>query len=276
MKYMAEINAFWHLAEINPLSTGQVALWFALMHINNTCNWIEWFTAPNQVLSTHTGLSRSGILKARNELKQRGMLMFKERGTRATAYRMNSLADRTPAPAMSNSVQVGAQAISVIANSTQVGVQDGTQVGVQVGAQNSTPLYKLDQTKQNETSSCCRERFGTSYPTEAVALCDYFEENCHQLRSLPLLNAITASLMGGAETEMVRAVIDETALAGPRSPAKYAVRILENLRGAQIWKLSAYQAQRKQYGKQNQGEREYGKSTVEGTFEGIQLDVTRL
>lgn len=35
MNYIAEINSFWDSTILNPLSTGQVALWFGLMHINN-------------------------------------------------------------------------------------------------------------------------------------------------------------------------------------------------------------------------------------------------
>lgn len=123
MNYIAEINSFWDSTILNPLSTGQVALWFGLMHINNRCNWTEWFTVSNQVLSIHTGLSRSGILKARNELKQRGLIDFRERGTKATSYKMVT---------MSNSTQDGMQ------NSVKV----CTQNGMQDGAQNSTTLDK--------------------------------------------------------------------------------------------------------------------------------------
>jgi len=123
MNYIAEINSFWDSTILNPLSTGQVALWFGLMHINNRCNWTEWFTVSNQVLSIHTGLSRSGILKARNELKQRGLIDFRERGTKATSYKMAT---------MSNSTQDG----------TQNSVQVCTQNGMQDGTQNSTTLDK--------------------------------------------------------------------------------------------------------------------------------------
>lgn len=123
MNYIAEINSFWDSTILNPLSTGQVALWFGLMHINNRCNWTEWFTVSNQVLSIHTGLSRSGILKARNELKQRGLIDFRERGTKATSYKMVT---------MTNSTQDG----------TQNSVQVCTQNGMQDGTQNSTTLDK--------------------------------------------------------------------------------------------------------------------------------------
>ena len=118
MNYIAQINAFWDSATTNPLSTGQVSLYFALLHVCNRSNWIEWFAAPNQVLSVLTGLSRSGILKARNELKQRGLIDFQEKATKATKYKIT------------------------IANSTQVGMQIGDT------------LYKHKQKqKRNEKST---------------------------------------------------------------------------------------------------------------------------
>lgn len=132
MNYIAQINAFWDSATTNPLSTGQVSLYFALLHVCNRSNWTEWFAAPNQVLSVLTGLSRSGILKARNELKQRGLIDFQEKATKVTKYKVT----------MANSKQV----------STQIGVQDGVQIGVQDGTQISDTLYKHKH-KQNEKSS---------------------------------------------------------------------------------------------------------------------------
>lgn len=136
MNYLTIINAFWDWATTNPLSTGQVSLYFALLHVCNKSNWTEWFQAPNQVLSVLTGLSRSGILKARNELKQKGLIDFKERGTKATLYKL------IIANSKQKSTQDSTQAERTIANSTQDSKQDSTQVGKQVGVQNSTPLDK--------------------------------------------------------------------------------------------------------------------------------------
>ncbi len=181
MNYITIINAFWDLATTNPLSTGQVSLYFALLHVCNRSNWTEWFQAPNQVLSVLTGLSRSGILKARNELKQKGLIDFKERGTKATLYKLiianskqkstqdSTQAERTIANSTQESKQAektianstqdskqeskqdSKQAGSTIANSTQDSVQDSTQVGKQVGVQNSTPLDKQKhKQKQNK------------------------------------------------------------------------------------------------------------------------------
>ena len=138
MNYIAIINSFWDSATTNPLSTGQVSLYFALLHICNRSNWTEWFAAPNQVLSVLTGLSRSGILKARNELKQRGLIDFREKGTKATLYKVLTIA---------NSTQVGVQ------DSTQNGVQIGTQDSTQNGVQKSNTLYKHKQKLKQKSVS---------------------------------------------------------------------------------------------------------------------------
>ena len=66
MNYLTEIKGFYDLVQIKQLSTGQIALWHGLMHINNKCNWNEWFTVANLTLQLVTGLSRAGINKNRN------------------------------------------------------------------------------------------------------------------------------------------------------------------------------------------------------------------
>jgi len=144
MNYISIINSFWDAAALNPLSAGQVSLYFALLHVCNRNRWEEWFQAPNQVLSVLTGLSRSGILKARKELKERGMIDFEEHGTKATAYKIMS--DSTQ-DSVQKSTQDGVQDSSTIAKSTQVSVQDG----VQDSTQNSNTLYKHKQKTETET-----------------------------------------------------------------------------------------------------------------------------
>ena len=135
MNYIAEIKAFYDLVQVKQLSTGQIALWNALMYINNKCAWIEWFTVPNILLELNTGMSRSGVLKARNSLKQLGLIDFKANGTKATSYKIHTIAKSTQE---SNQV------------STQDGVQDGKQVSTQDGVQDSNTLNKLNETKLNK------------------------------------------------------------------------------------------------------------------------------
>ena len=94
------------------------------MYINNKCAWIEWFSVPNITLESNTGLSRSGIAKARNALKQYGLIDFKPNGTKATSYKMFT---------MLKSEQV----------SNQVGVQDGNQIGGTLNKRNDNIYFNL-------------------------------------------------------------------------------------------------------------------------------------
>lgn len=152
MNYIAQINAFWDSATTNPLSTGQVSLYFALLHVCNRSNWTEWFAAPNQVLSVLTGLSRSGILKARNELKQRGLIDFQERATKATRYKIT----------MANSTQVG----------TQISVQNGTQI--------SDTLYKHKQKqKQNiKNTATAVQEMPELFEEQIAAIREFYDSVC--------------------------------------------------------------------------------------------------
>ena len=142
MNYIAEIKAFYDLVQVKQLSQGQIALWHALMHINNKCAWIEWFSVPNITLELNTGLSRSGIAKARNALKQYGLIDFKQNSTKATTYKMFT---------MLKSEQVSNQVDSTMSKSNQISKQVGVQVGNQVSKQDSNQIGGT-LNKRNETN----------------------------------------------------------------------------------------------------------------------------
>ena len=129
MDFLKQLLAFrdYQLFETR-LSSGQVSLYYALLHINNKCSWIEWFTASNSMLDQLSGLSRSGITKNRNVLKQLGLVDFKSNGRKATSYKLCVLYT-------SNSTQ----------GSTQQSVQDSTHKSVQGSTQGSSTLIKQDR-----------------------------------------------------------------------------------------------------------------------------------
>lgn len=92
MELYALTDAFYTRLAINPMSAGQIALWHALVRIANKSGWAEWVTIAGCTLGQHTGLSSTGIKKARNELKQRGLIDFKPNGTKATRYKVIDIA----------------------------------------------------------------------------------------------------------------------------------------------------------------------------------------
>lgn len=139
MNYLAEIKAFYDLVQVKQLSTGQIALWHALMSINNRCAWIEWFTVPNIMLELNTGMSRSGVLKARNSLKQYGLIDFKTNGTKATNYKIITIAKSNQ-------------------ESNQESEQASKQDGKQVSKQDSNTLNKLNETKYKKENK--KKKYG--------------------------------------------------------------------------------------------------------------------
>ena len=87
MNYIEEVGAFYDWLETNSMAVSSISLWHALMHIWNKTGWSPEFTVAVSVLSVKTGLERRTIYNARNELKQRGRIDFKERkGNQCAAY----------------------------------------------------------------------------------------------------------------------------------------------------------------------------------------------
>lgn len=87
MNYIKEVNAFYDWLETNPVSLSSIALWHALMHICNKTGWLQEFAVAVSVLSVKTGLERRTIYNARNELKLKGRINFKERkGNQSAVY----------------------------------------------------------------------------------------------------------------------------------------------------------------------------------------------
>jgi DnaD/phage-associated family protein len=92
MNYIKEINAFYDLMELEPLSASAVNLWHTLLHINNKARWAMEFTVSSTVLKLKGGLSESSFQRARKELVNRGLVECRSRGqNQAPAYQMKRL-----------------------------------------------------------------------------------------------------------------------------------------------------------------------------------------
>lgn len=151
MNYLQQILAFDdYLLYKQKLSSGQIALWRALMSINNKSGWATWFTAANATLESLSGLSRGGINKNRNALKQLGLIDFRSNGRKATSYKVNALYT-------SNSTQESIQEESLTLNSTQRSTQQSNDKVTQeytTECPKSSTLIKHKQNKNiNETKT---------------------------------------------------------------------------------------------------------------------------
>ena len=143
MNYLQEILNFEKLQELNRVSPGQARVWYVLMYLNNITGWKTWFTVASSTLEFRSGLSRQGVIKARNELKQLGYIDFKTNGRSATSYHLKSLMAHSVQPSLQDSVQ----------GSVQPSLQGSLQDGVQGSVQDGSALYKQNKTKQNKTNT---------------------------------------------------------------------------------------------------------------------------
>ena len=150
MTYIDLINAFWDSAMINPLSSGQIALYFALLNLCNKNYWSEWFPASSQLLCVLTGLSKSGVLKARKELQERGLLDWKQQGTRATSYKLTNHSQKH---IEQDKIQVG------IIVTDQTGVQESNRTNVLSVQENQNSNRKSNQAGVQESNQISKREY---------------------------------------------------------------------------------------------------------------------
>ena len=92
MNYIKLLNSFYDRLETNSLSTSAIALWHAIVHVNNKAGWPEEFTVAVSVLCVKTGLSERTVNNARNDLKINGLIDFRSRkGNKSAIYKVIDL-----------------------------------------------------------------------------------------------------------------------------------------------------------------------------------------
>ena len=137
MGYIDEINAFqqWLLTATNVSAT-DIALWYALMHYNNTTGWKREFNVAIKTLEVSTKCTKPTVIKARNKLKQLGLIDFISReGNQSAVYRMIPFRNQFE-----------------LNNFTQMDTQSYTQMDTQSYTQMDT-IHRLDKTRLLPTNT---------------------------------------------------------------------------------------------------------------------------
>lgn len=215
MDYIRQILAFDDYLMYNQgLSSGQIALWRALMSINNKARWSEWFTASNQTLETLSGLSRQGINKNRNILKQLGLIDFRSNGRKATSYHICKLYT-------SNSLQESVQ------HSSEIVAQECT-----TQLRNSSTLNKHKQNKnENETESTSASSIDFHSETSATS---YWLNQVNPAEAPMVLESIRFWIKDfNGQEEIVIMAIDEMLKNGARN-YNYLDKVLKSWENKQL------------------------------------------
>lgn len=147
MNYLTEILEFNNWLDENPSSSSVIVLWYALMHINNKLRWKKSFAAPIQTLELKTGLKKDAIYRARNTLKQHGLIDFRERGAnRCTEYEVIPFSERGECVVLNDTVRDTPRAHSATHSATQ-------------SEPDARTLYKQNKTNKNYNKYSARKNF---------------------------------------------------------------------------------------------------------------------
>jgi len=133
LNYLIQIKAFYDRLEVEPLKSSEIALWYALMSINNKTAWSKTFTVASSVLCQKSGIKEANFYKARNLLQQKGYIEWKSRtGNQAAIYHLPKLYNQVP----TNSVD------------SHIGSWGDSSIDTSIDS--SRALNKLNETKQKD------------------------------------------------------------------------------------------------------------------------------
>lgn len=268
------IREFYIQQSVNPLSTGQIALWHGLVYQCNQLGWPSEFNMPNRTLETLTGLSRQGIVKARNALKQSGLIDFQTNGVKATTY---SVIDISRKLSTSDNRQPGSQADDSVSNSRQHSGQPSRQHSLQ-GSLQPSRQHSSTYTKQDDTKLDKTKRQQTTAPVKAAER--PVEESSSSLSILDICNFWEGNGFGQLSPftrESLVDWVDDMRKAGSPEPEKlvlnalrtavesnvrnykYVNGILKNWESKRLLTVAAVEANDSER-KTNQPQRRYGKA----------------
>nr|DAU05836.1 MAG TPA: replication initiator protein [Caudoviricetes sp.] len=78
MNYIQQLNAFYRIMQINPLSPNAQCLYLYLLNKNSELGWIECFSIANSIITGVIGIETRQLTRARDELADKGYIAYKK------------------------------------------------------------------------------------------------------------------------------------------------------------------------------------------------------
>lgn len=262
MNYIKLLNSFYDRLETNLLSTSAIALWHALVHVNNKAGWPEEFTVAVSVLCVKTGLSERTINNARNDLKIGGYIDFRSRkGNKSAVYVVRDLSAMVAGNFSDNRTLSAIDADKPSGNASD-NLSDSS-------SDNASALLKLNEIKQNETKEPQQKRSMADIlrDPEFAKITQFYGENIAMMNQAisDELNAMCDFL----NAELVLLALKESVLANASNNIKYTHAILKS------WKIQNFKTvadveqqekRKEQLGQQKSNTRRFGGSAREETL----------
>ena len=78
MNYITQINSFYRIMQINPLSPNAQCLYHYLLNKNSELGWIECFSIANSIITGVIGIEVRQLARIRKELIDKGYIAYKK------------------------------------------------------------------------------------------------------------------------------------------------------------------------------------------------------
>ncbi len=259
MNYIKLLNSFYDRLETNLLSTSAIALWHALVHVNNKAGWPEEFTVAVSVLCVKTGLSERTINNARNDLKINGYIDFRSRkGNKSAVYIVRDLSAM-----VAGNVSYREPVSAIVADSLSGNASDNLSDS---SSDNASALFKLNETKQNETKQLQQKRSMADIlrDPEFAKVTQFYGENIGMINKAisDELDAMCTFL----NAELVLLALKESVLANANNKIKYTHSILKNWKSQNfktVDDVEQHEKRKEQIGQQRSNVKRYGGTTRE-------------
>ncbi len=151
MNYIDLLNRFYNLLQCNQISNNAQLLYYTLLQINNKCGWSEWFSRTNVSLAGLMCISENTMKRAREELKELGLIDVmpspKRRG--CTQYRiLHCVNEYQTNSGIDAQIDTQTDAQIDTQTDTQIDTQTDTQIDTQTNTQTDTQTNSINKQKQ--------------------------------------------------------------------------------------------------------------------------------
>ena len=230
MKYLSQINGFWNWRRLNPITSRQADLYFAILDCANSAGWPEQVTIPNTTLILMCNTNKTDLHRNRLELIQKGLITY-QKGKKGNAgvYEINPLYETNNETNKIIGKLYGT-------NNVTYPVTNNVTNSVTNPVINPGNIYREEKKREEKTDRPCAPASGDGVVTVAESY-QQLTGNCVSRNMYDLLGGYIGD---GVEPELICALLDYAAEKGVNNLWRYTEKAVMRNMDKGIYTLAAY------------------------------------
>ena len=218
MNYITQINSFYRIMQINPLSPDAQCLYHYLLNKNSELGWIECFSIANSIITGVIGIGARQLTRAKDELADKGYIAYKKGNIKnAGVYKIIEIKDEYFNKVSQNLDEKLASSLwtfksmSISGELEPQGLNYGqhvtkSELSVAAMDKNATDLSILN--KRNETKRKEKEKniYKKEIPNDFLKELDELDENEKGISEDRIREAYLGNVSGLSEAEISKEI----------------------------------------------------------------------